>query len=46
VSFTLPFRRFEEKTIEDTVDYSIRSDGTGRQLKYNKKIGLELFFNT
>lgn len=41
VSFTLPFRRFDEKIIEDTTEYMIKSDATGRQIKYHKFSGLE-----
>lgn len=37
VSFTLPFRRFEEKVIEDTPLYIVKSDRVGRQLKYYKQ---------
>lgn len=40
VSFTLPFRRFEERVIEDTPGYIVKSDRVGRQLKYYKQSGL------
>lgn len=40
VSFTLPFRRFEERVIEDTPEYIIKSDRVGRQLKCHKQSGL------
>jgi hypothetical protein len=40
VSFTLPFRRFKEKILEDTPEYFIKSDGAGRQLKCYKQSGL------
>ena len=36
VSFTLPFRRFEEKIIEDTPEYTLVSDTTGRLMKHCK----------
>ena len=41
VGFTLPFRRFEEKTIEDNSEYTIKSDVTGRQIKHHKESGIE-----
>src|SRR5690349_11755227 len=40
VCFTLPFRRFDEKVIEDTPEYTINSDLTGRRMKYHKESGL------
>ncbi len=40
VNFTLPFRRFEKKIIEDTPEYTIISDSTGRQNKHYKASGL------
>ena len=38
ISFTLPFRRFEEVILEDTPEYSIKQDIFGRQIKHNKKV--------
>jgi len=40
INFTLPFRRFEDKIIEETADFLIKIDSTGRQIKYYKKTGL------
>ena len=40
VSFTLPFRRFEEATLEDTPEYSIVSNIYGNQIKHHKSSGL------
>ena len=40
VGFTLPFRIFEEKIIEDTPGFVIKSDRAGKQLKCYKQSGL------
>lgn len=40
VGFTLPFRRFDEKIIEDAPEFIIKSDGTGKQIKCYKESGL------
>ena len=40
VGFTLPFRRFEEKVIEETGEHVIRQDIYGRQMKHHKTSGL------
>jgi len=40
VGFTLPFRRFEEKIIEDAPGFVIKSDWAGKQLKFYKQSGL------
>ena len=36
VHFALPFRRFEQKIIEETAEYTIRQETDGRQRKYYK----------
>jgi hypothetical protein len=40
VGFTLPFRRFGERIVEDTPEYVIKSDHSGRLLKCHKEGGL------
>lgn len=40
VDFILPFRRFDEKILEDNSEYTIKSDTTGRHIKYDKKSGI------
>lgn len=40
VSFTLPFRRFEESILEDTPEYLTKLDIYGRRFKYHKNSGL------
>jgi hypothetical protein len=40
VGFTLPFRKLKERIITDNKEYVIKSDETGRQLKYHKGSGL------
>lgn len=42
IHFVLPFRRFEEKTLEDYPDYAIKQDIYGRQVRLNKDSGLEI----
>ncbi|HEY5587279.1 MAG TPA: uroporphyrinogen decarboxylase family protein [Ruminiclostridium sp.] len=41
ISFTLPFRRFDEKIIEETAEFVIKIDRTGRQIKHYKETGHE-----
>lgn len=40
ISFTLPFRRFEEITLEENTDYILKQDMFGRQMKHYKSSGL------
>lgn len=41
IGFTLPFRRLKEKIIQETGEYVIKSDWTGRQIKRYKESGHE-----
>ena len=41
VSFELPFRVYEEATLEDTAEYSIKMNTGGRQIKHHKVSGLK-----
>lgn len=42
IHFVLPFRRFEEKVLEDHPDYAIKQDIYGRQVRLNKETGIEI----
>lgn len=42
IHFVLPFRRFEEKNIEDYPGYAIKQDIYGRQVRLDKETGIEV----
>lgn len=42
IHFVLPFRRFEEKILEDTPEHTLMQDIYGRQMLKNKLTGMEL----
>lgn len=42
VHFVLPFRRFEEKVLEEMDDYILKMDIFGRVMRLNKESGLEI----